>query len=43
MHPKASDRGGVRSTMPFWIVAVLSAAGVLGIVWVLYLLARRWM
>lgn len=29
--------------MPFWIVAVLSAAGVLGIVWVLYLLARRWM
>jgi hypothetical protein len=29
--------------MPFWIVAVLSVAGVLGIVWVLYMLARRWM
>jgi hypothetical protein len=33
----------VRSAMPFLVVAVLSAAGVLGIVWVLYLLARRWM
>lgn len=43
LHPKASDRGGVLSTMPFWMVAVLSAAGVVGIVWVLYLLARRWM
>jgi hypothetical protein len=29
--------------MPFWMIAVLSAAGVLVIVWVLYLLARRWM
>jgi hypothetical protein len=28
--------------MPFWTVAVLSAAGVVGIVWVLYLLSRRW-
>jgi hypothetical protein len=43
LHPKASDRGGVRSAMPFWIVAVLLRAGVLGLVWVLYLLARRWM
>ena len=43
LHPKASDRGEVRSTMPFWIVAVLSTAGVLGIVWVFYVLARRWM
>jgi hypothetical protein len=29
--------------MPFWIVAVLSAAGAVGMVWVLYVLARRWM
>jgi hypothetical protein len=29
--------------MPFWAVAVISAAGVLGIVWVLYRLALRWM
>jgi hypothetical protein len=29
--------------MPFWMIAVFSAAGVLVIVWVLYLLARRWM
>ena len=29
--------------MPFWLIAVLSAAGVLVIVWVLYLLDRRWM
>jgi len=37
----ASDRRGVRSAMPFWMVTVLLAAGALGIVWVLYLLARR--
>jgi hypothetical protein len=29
--------------MTFCMVAVLSAAGVVGIVWVIYLLARRWM
>jgi hypothetical protein len=29
--------------MPFWMVAVLSAVGAVAIVWVLYLLARRWM
>jgi len=29
--------------MPFCMIAVLSSAGVLVIVWVLYLLARRWM
>ena len=29
--------------MPFWVLAVLSAAGALAIVLVLYLLVRRWL
>jgi hypothetical protein len=29
--------------MFFWVVAVLSVVGVLTIVWVLYLLLRRWL
>jgi len=29
--------------MLFWVVAVLSVAGALAIVWGLYLLARRWL
>jgi len=39
---KQRARGGCIG-MPFWLIAVLSAAGVLVIVWVLYLLDRRWM
>jgi hypothetical protein len=41
-HAKAT-REGERTAMPFWLVAVLSAVGAVAIVWVLYLLARRWM
>jgi hypothetical protein len=29
--------------MFFWVVAMLSVVGVLTIVWVLYLLLRRWL
>jgi len=29
--------------MLFWVVAVLSVVGVLGIVWAMYLLFRRWL
>jgi len=29
--------------MLFWLVAVLSVAGALAIVWVLYLLVRHWL
>jgi hypothetical protein len=29
--------------MPFWLVAVLWAKVALALVWVLYLMARRWM
>ena len=43
MHAKATQEGGEHTAMPFWLVAVFSAVGALAIVWVLYLLARRWM
>jgi hypothetical protein len=29
--------------MLFWIIAALSVVGVLAIVWVIYLLFRRWL
>jgi len=29
--------------MLFWIIAVLSVVGALAIVWVIYLLFRRWL
>jgi hypothetical protein len=29
--------------MLFWIIAVLSVVGVLAMVWVMYLLVRRWL
>ena len=39
----ASDGSeGVRA-MLFWIIAVLSVVGALAIVWVIYLLFRRWL
>ena len=43
MYLMASDGSeGVRA-MIFWIIAVLSVAGVLAIVWGIYLLFRRWL
>jgi hypothetical protein len=40
----ASDRlEGVYRSMLFWIIAVLSVVGVLAMVWVMYLLVRRWL
>ena len=38
-----SKREECMLAMPFWALAVLSAAGALAIVWVLYLLVRRWL
>jgi hypothetical protein len=38
-----SKREECMLAMPFWVLAVLSAAGALAIVWVLYLLVRRWL
>jgi hypothetical protein len=38
-----SKREECMLAMPFWILAVLSAAGALAIVWVFYLLVRRWL
>ena len=36
-------RGGERTGMPFWLVAVLWTILALVVVWGLYLMARRWM
>ena len=38
-----SKREECMLAMPFWALAVLSAAGALAIVLVLYLLVRRWL
>ena len=43
MNPKAKREGGERTSMPFWLVAVLSATVALVVVWGLYLMVRRWM
>jgi hypothetical protein len=43
LHPTASDGGERIVAMLFWVVAVLSAVGVLGAVWGMYLLFRRWL
>jgi hypothetical protein len=37
------ERGVHALTMLFWVLAALSVVGALAIVWVLYLLARRWL
>jgi hypothetical protein len=38
-HP---GRAG-RLAMPFWAITVFSVVGILVLVWVMYLVARRWM
>jgi hypothetical protein len=40
---RASDGRECIVSMPFWVVAVLSAMGVLAMVCVMYLLSRRWL
>ena len=42
-EPEGKVRGGGRTVMPFWLVAVLWAILTLALVWGLYLMARRWM
>jgi hypothetical protein len=41
--PTASERGECMLAMLFWVLAALAVVGVLAIVWVLYLLVRRWL
>src|SRR5215213_89005 len=43
LYPTASERGECMLAMLFWVLAALAVAGALAIVWVLYLLARRWL
>jgi hypothetical protein len=42
LYPTASERGEMLA-MLFWVLAALAVVGALAIVWVLYLLARRWL
>jgi hypothetical protein len=37
------ERGVHARAMLFWVLAVLAVVGALAIVWVLYLLVRRWL
>ena len=37
------ERGGYARAMLFWVLAALAVVGALAIVWVLYLLVRRWL
>ena len=37
------ERGECMLAMLFWVLAALAVVGVLAIVWVLYLLVRRWL
>jgi hypothetical protein len=37
------ERGVHARAMLFWVLAALAVVGVLAIVWVLYLLVRRWL
>src|SRR5215208_929850 len=44
LYPTASERGECMLAMLFfWVLAALAVVGALAIVWVLYLLARRWL
>ena len=44
LYPPASERGECMLAMLFfWVLAPLAVVGALGIVWGLYLLARRWL
>jgi hypothetical protein len=43
LYPTASERGEGTLAMLFWVLAALAVVGALVIVWVLYLLVRRWL
>jgi hypothetical protein len=43
LYPTASERGECMLAMLFWVLAALAVVGVLAIVWMLYLLVRRWL
>jgi hypothetical protein len=43
LYPTASERGEGMLAMLFWVLAALAVVGALAIVWVLYLLVRRWL
>jgi hypothetical protein len=43
LYPTASERGECMLAMLFWVLAALAVVGALAIVWVLYLLVRRWL
>jgi hypothetical protein len=43
LYPTASEREECMLAMLFWVLAPLAVAGALVIVWVLYLLVRRWL
>ena len=43
LYPTASERGECMLAMLFWVLAALAVGGALAVVWVLYLLVRRWL
>jgi hypothetical protein len=43
LYPTASERGEGMLAMLFWVLAALTVAVALAIVWGLYLLVRRWL
>ena len=43
LYPTASERGECMLAMLFWVLAALAVVGALVIVWVPYLLVRRWL
>ncbi len=43
LRATTSERGECILAMLFWIVAALAVVATLGLVWLLYLLARRWL